>query len=168
MRIAMNKAEIKQIEVMEKLKRGEIAQGPASDMIGRSVRTVRRKLYRYKANGAEGLVHCSRGRPSNRKTADAVYSDRGGVYKVNNGNENDDRITQYERALNEIGIELKHAYSPQAKGRIERSFLTDQDRLVKELQLRNVTSVEQANEFVEPDHQVVPTQFQADSIQTNT
>ena len=79
----------------------------------------------------------------------AVYSDRGGVYKVNNGNENDDRITQYERALNEIGIELKHAYSPQAKGRIERSFLTDQDRLVKELQLRNITGMEQANEFLE-------------------
>ena len=72
MRIAMNKAEIKQIEVMEKLKRGEIAQGPASDMIGRSVRTVRRKLFRYKINGAKGLVHRSRGRPSNRKTADAV------------------------------------------------------------------------------------------------
>ena len=55
MRIFMSKAEIRQIEVMEKLKGGEIAQGLASDMIGRSVRTVRRKLYRYKANGASGL-----------------------------------------------------------------------------------------------------------------
>lgn len=78
----------------------------------------------------------------------AVYVDRGGVYKVNNHNPDDDKITQYERALNELGTELIHARSPQAKGRVERLFGTLQDRLVKELRLANISTTEEANKFM--------------------
>ncbi len=78
----------------------------------------------------------------------ALYTDRGGVFKVNLGNENNERITQYERALTELGITLIHARSPQAKGRVERGFQTHQDRLVKELRLADISTIEAANEFV--------------------
>lgn len=53
--------------------------------------------------------------------------------------------SQFERILEELGIELIIAYSPQAKGRIERLFETFQDRLVKELRLAGVKTLKQAN-----------------------
>ncbi|MBU1345245.1 MAG: ISNCY family transposase [Proteobacteria bacterium] len=57
--------------------------------------------------------------------------------------------SQFERALEELGVELIHANSPQAKGRIERLFGTFQDRLVKEMRLKNISTKEEANEFLE-------------------
>lgn len=267
---------------MEKLVQAEISQGTAAELMNISERQVRRKLARYRENGAQGLVHRSRGKSSNNKTDEtiskriielacdkysnygptfmaekleenehiqihhetlrlmlianglhairrkrrkhrkwrepkehlgqmlqldgsphlwieggsvywtlikfiddatkrtyarfylseshanvvdlsiryinkygkprSIYTDRGGVYKVNTHNENDDYITQYERSLNEIDIQLKHANSPEAKGRIERSFKTDQDRLVKEMHLRGITTIEQANTFLENEY----------------
>lgn len=78
----------------------------------------------------------------------AFYADRGGVFKVNIHNENDDKVTQYERALNELDIELIHARTPQAKGRVERGFQTHQDRLVKELRLAGISTIAEANVFI--------------------
>lgn len=78
----------------------------------------------------------------------AIYTDRGGVFKVNLGNQDDDKVTQYERALTELGIELIHARSPQAKGRVERGFQTHQDRLVKELRLARISTIAEANAFI--------------------
>ena len=63
-----------------------------------------------------------------------------------------DRLTQIGRALRELGIGWIAAYSPQAKGRVERSFETDQDRLVKYLRLAKVTSMKEANEFLEKEY----------------
>ena len=63
-----------------------------------------------------------------------------------------DRLTQLGRALRELGIGSILAYSPQAKGRIERSFLTAQDRLVKHLRLAKVTTLEGANAFLEKEY----------------
>ncbi len=57
-------------------------------------------------------------------------------------------MSQFERALKELGVEVIHAYSPQAKGRIERLFGTLQDRLVKEMRLRGIKTKEEANEFL--------------------
>src|SRR5580704_856027 len=57
--------------------------------------------------------------------------------------------TQFGRALNELGIEWIAAHSPQAKGRIERLFETLQDRLVKEMRLAGIDSIEAANHFLE-------------------
>jgi len=51
--------------------------------------------------------------------------------------------------LAELGIEYIPAHSPQAKGRVERSFGTCQDRLVKELRLRDISTIAQANELLE-------------------
>lgn len=63
-----------------------------------------------------------------------------------------DRLTQIGRALRELGIGWIPAYSPQAKGRVERSFETDQDRLVKQLRLAKVSTLKQANEFLEKEY----------------
>src|SRR5229473_266221 len=57
--------------------------------------------------------------------------------------------TQFGRALHELGIEWIAAHSPQAKGRIERLFATLQDRLVKEMRLAGIDSIQGANHFLE-------------------
>jgi len=58
-------------------------------------------------------------------------------------------LSQFERALKELGVEVIHAYSPQAKGRVERLFGVFQDRLVKEMRLRGIKTLAGANEFLE-------------------
>ena len=55
----------------------------------------------------------------------------------------------YPQASGELGIRIIHAYSPQAKGRIERLFGTLQDRLVKEMRLAGVLTLEEANRFLD-------------------
>lgn len=82
----------------------------------------------------------------------SLYVDRGGVYKVNLHNAEEDKITQYKRALDEVEIELIWARSPQAKGRVERLFETLQDRLVKELRLRGISDMALANEFLKTEY----------------
>src|SRR5512147_2422731 len=57
-------------------------------------------------------------------------------------------LSEFERALKELGVEVIHANSPQAKGRIERLFRSFQDRLVKEMRLRGIRTLEQANAFL--------------------
>jgi hypothetical protein len=57
--------------------------------------------------------------------------------------------SEFERALEELGVEVIHAHSPQARGRVKRSFRTFQDRLVKEMRLAGIASMEAANEFLE-------------------
>ena len=58
-------------------------------------------------------------------------------------------LSQFERAMKEFGVEVIHALSPQAKGRIERLFGVLQDRLVKEMRLRGIRTKEEANAFLE-------------------
>jgi hypothetical protein len=88
-----------------------------------------------------------------------VYTDRDSMFSVppRPGESRDqqrtaDRLTQLGRALRELGIGSILAYSPQAKGRIERSFLTAQDRLVKHLRLAKVSSLKDANAFLEQEY----------------
>ena len=88
-----------------------------------------------------------------------VYTDRDSMFAVplRPGESQDeqrqrDRLTQLGRALRELGIGSILAYSPQAKGRIERSFLTAQDRLVKDLRLAKVSTLEGANAFLEKEY----------------
>lgn len=57
-------------------------------------------------------------------------------------------MSEFGRALTELGVQLIHANSPQAKGRVERLFGTLQDRLVKEMRLKGVSSIAEANEFL--------------------
>jgi len=77
----------------------------------------------------------------------SLYSDRYGVFRVNQG-KNRTKKTQFARAMEELNIELICANSPQAKGRIERTFGTLQDRLVKELRLNHISTIEEANRFL--------------------
>ena len=88
-----------------------------------------------------------------------VYTDRDSMFAVppklgetKQQRQQADRLTQIGRALRELGIGWIAAYSPQAKGRIERSFETDQDRLVKELRLAKVKTMQAANEFLENEY----------------
>ncbi|OPY87720.1 MAG: Integrase core domain protein [Smithella sp. PtaU1.Bin162] len=57
-------------------------------------------------------------------------------------------LSQFERALKELGVEVIHALSPQAKGRVERLFGVLQDRLVKEMRLRGIKRKDEANAFL--------------------
>ena len=77
-----------------------------------------------------------------------LYVDRGKVFKVNLNNPDEEKITQYRRALEELNIKVTYARSPQAKGRVERLFGTLQDRLVKELRLAGINTMKKANDFV--------------------
>lgn len=84
----------------------------------------------------------------------ALYSDKHAVFWPTIGESLDEQLagrrspTQFGRAMAELGIQLIAAHSPQAKGRIERLWGTLQDRLVSELRLGGVTTMEQANAFL--------------------
>jgi transposase len=78
-----------------------------------------------------------------------LYTDRDSIFEPQkHGRPDPHGQTQFGRALEELGIERITAYSPQAKGRIERFFQLAQDRWVKELRLAGVTTQEQANELL--------------------
>ncbi len=88
-----------------------------------------------------------------------VYTDRDSMFTTaRRGEENRaedspaERLTQIGRGLRELGIGWIAAYSPQAKGRIERSFLTAQDRPVKQLRLARISTMEAANAFLEKEY----------------
>lgn len=80
-----------------------------------------------------------------------IYLDRFSTYSMNLklAKENPDTLTQFERAARDTGVEVVHAYSSQAKGRVENKFGTLQDRLVKELRLAGISTVEDANRFLQ-------------------
>jgi hypothetical protein len=84
-----------------------------------------------------------------------VYLDKHTTYKSNGKASLEEELSgvgplsEFERALQELGVEVIHAHSPQAKGRVERFFGTLQDRLVKEMRLRGIGSLEEANLFLE-------------------
>jgi transposase len=84
----------------------------------------------------------------------SVYLDKHSTYKTTREPSVEELLrgesaqTQFERACKELGIEVIHAHSPQAKGRIERVFGILQDRLIKEMRLERISSQEEANEFL--------------------
>jgi transposase len=81
----------------------------------------------------------------------AIYVDRFSTYSMNHklAKENPDTLTQFERVGKELNIIIIHAHSPEAKGRVEKLFRTLQDRLIKELRLNNISTIKEANEFLE-------------------
>jgi len=81
----------------------------------------------------------------------SVYLDRHTTYKspVEPLFEGEpEALSQFQRAMAELGVKVIHANSPQAKGRVERLFRTLQDRLVKEMRLQGIRNIEEANEFL--------------------
>jgi transposase len=82
----------------------------------------------------------------------SLYTDRGSHYwyTPKEGAKVDKReLTQFGRAMQQLGIEMIPAYSPQARGRSERVFETHQDRLIKELALAGITEMEAANRYIQ-------------------
>lgn len=285
MQLLMSAKERDRLQVVGQVRRGEVTQQKAGELLGISERQVRRSLGRYEAEGDAGLVHRARGRPSNRRVSGAlkaravvalreryadfgptlaaeklathegivvsretvrgwmieaglweprrskvkhrrwrprrscfgelvqmdtsehawfegraerepvlinmiddatgrvfmrffdsdsthtnmtllrdyirrhgrpraIYADKDSIFRVNREPtlaeqlEGREAETQFGRALRELDIEYIAAHSPQAKGRVERSFGTLQDRLVKELRLRGISSIAEANAFL--------------------
>ena len=75
----------------------------------------------------------------------ALYTDRHSVFKNVPGAGRAGAPTQFSRAMDELGVQMVFALSPQAKGRVERTAGTFQDRLVTELRLAGATTIEEAN-----------------------
>lgn len=287
--IAMSHKEVAQIEIFEQLTRREMKQKEAAELLGLSVRQVKRKLKKYKEFGAQSLIHQSRGKKSKRRidqavlqeavktinstypdfgptlaheklvelhgfkyslstlrnqmvtegiwkpkrrkksssyrlrprrscvgelvqldgsphswfedrgqacnlnvsiddatsrtlclfsTAEttqdyfrlmeqyilkfglpaAVYVDKHSIFRVNQTSQTsfkkpsnadaNEGITQFGRAMRELNIEQIFANSPQAKGRVERVNYTFQDRLVKDLRLAHISTIQAANQFL--------------------
>lgn len=88
----------------------------------------------------------------------AIYADRHSIFQVNTPTNLDckkpkhtsenEGLTQFGRAMDELGIALIPANSPQAKGRVEKLNATLQNRLVKELRLKNICSIKDANQYL--------------------
>lgn len=85
----------------------------------------------------------------------SIYADRHGTYKNKKKQSIEEQLsgihadTQFSRALRELSVNIIPAFSPQAKGRVERAFKTFQDRLVKELHRHNISSLKHANAFLD-------------------
>ncbi len=76
----------------------------------------------------------------------SLYVDRHSIYR---DEDHPQKPTQFGRAMKQLGVELICAHSPQAKGRVERRHALFQDRLVKEMRLRNINDIRQANALLE-------------------
>jgi len=85
----------------------------------------------------------------------SVYMDKHTTYKSPAEPSIEDEIngttplSEFGRALTELQVEIIHAHSPQAKGRIERLFKTLQDRLVKEMTLKGISTINEANNYLD-------------------
>lgn len=87
--------------------------------------------------------YCQYGKPV------AFYSDKNSIFRVNIPSVGiGDALTQFGRAMQELDIQILCANSPQAKGRVERVIQTLQDRLPKEMRLRNISSMAEGNAYL--------------------
>ncbi|HHQ2631710.1 TPA: helix-turn-helix domain-containing protein [Pseudomonas aeruginosa] len=118
--ITMSMRELDRIKVIEAIIEGRLKPAAAALRLRLTTRQVHRLVQRYREHGAAGLTSRHRGKASNR---------------------------QFGRAMYELNIESICANSSQAKGRVERANLTLQDRLVKELRLRGISNMADANAF---------------------
>lgn len=84
----------------------------------------------------------------------ALYADKHSVFRINNSKngssstKDSHKLTQFGKAMEALGIELIPAHSAQAKGRVEKANGTLQDRLVKELRLRGINTIKEANKYL--------------------
>ena len=87
----------------------------------------------------------------------ALYVDKHSIFRVNTPTNLDlnkpsknesEGLTQFGRAMKELGVELIFANTAQAKGRVEKVNRTLQDRLVKEMRINHITGIEEANQFL--------------------
>jgi len=110
-------------------------------------------LYMTKNECLSGYLEATRMMLMNHGIPEQMYPDRSSIFFYNNQNkhsQNDgqERLTQYGKIMKDLGIEMFPAYSPQAKGRIERFWQTIQSRLPVEFRIRGITTIEKANAFL--------------------
>ena len=99
----------------------------------------------FNSETTAGCLKVMRDYIDNKGLFKALYVDRAGIF----GGPKRCNFSQMQRACEELGVQIIFANSPQGKGRIERAFDTLQDRLVPELRMRNITSLKEANEFLQ-------------------
>ena len=109
----------------------------------------------YEGEGTHAALESFSGYVQRYGLPQALYADRHTTYRSPGKRSVEDELagrprpqSQFERAVTELGVTLIPAYSPQAKGRVERLFRTCQDRLIKELRLARITTREAANRFL--------------------
>jgi len=132
------------------------ARGPKLVLMG-MVDDARNRFYGrfYAYEGVYPAMNVLEGYIRRYGLPQSLYVDKHSTYKTVRHPSEDELLkgeeasTQFERATQELGIKLIHAHSPQAKGRIERAFATLQDRLVKELRLASVSTLAEANRFLD-------------------
>lgn len=108
---------------------------------------------------------------------EAIYIDCHATYKVNHEQDQFDKemLTRFQRAMRKLNVEVIYSYTPEWKWRVERSFRTHQDRLIKKMRLAWIKTVEDANKYIRneyiPDHNkrfAVPPSEQWDKHNTFT
>jgi transposase len=110
----------------------------------------------YDYEGTIPAMDCFKGYIKQYGIPQSVYLDRHSTYKstvhyqtIEDQLEDRQLMSQFERSLQELGVTVIHAYSPQAKGRVERLFGTFQDRVIKEMRLAGVRSKDEGNAFLQ-------------------
>jgi transposase len=110
----------------------------------------------YDYEGTLPAMDCFKGYIKQYGIPQSVYLDRHSTYKstvhyqtIEDQLEDRQLMSQFERSLQELSVTVIHAYSPQAKGRVERLFGTFQDRVIKEMRLAGVRSKDEGNAFLE-------------------
>ena len=109
------------------------------------------------AETTEGAMECFEHYVRLYRLPQALYVDLDSIYRVPNGQPTvaeqlDGQVhplTQFERAMRILGVKILLAYSPQAKGRVERRNGVFQDRLVKALRLAGIKTIAEANQFLD-------------------
>lgn len=100
------------------------------------------------AESTESLLCATKNYIQEHGMPQSFYTDFGSVFHVNLNNPEDVKKTQWERACEELNIKVIHAHSPQAKGRVERCNQTMQARLIKNMRLAKISSIEAANAYL--------------------
>lgn len=123
-------------------------RGPACCLLVAIDDASNRLMLRFApSESTESVLSCWKAYCATYGIPHAIYTDYGSVYYDAKG------ITQYQLAMNDLNVECIYANSPQAKGRVERANRTLQDRLLKALREHNISTIEQANQFLETYYQ---------------
>lgn len=108
----------------------------------------------FKVEDTLSLMRATRSYLLRHGRPQAFYVDKDSIYRTNRAASVEEELrdafpsTQFSRAMSELEVQMIFAHSPQAKGRVERGFRTHQNRLVKELRLAGVSSMDEANRFL--------------------
>lgn len=109
-------------------------------------------LYMTKNECTLGYVEAFRTMAENEGIPEQLYPDKASVFFVNQKTDDGEKhLTQFGLMMENLGVDMFPAHSPQAKGRIERFWQTIQHRLPNLFRLRGIKTIEQANEFLQKD-----------------